>query len=351
MKRKIGVYGLFAFLGLLSIVLFFGASVWAQKGKPPKPPQPPADPAIAYSVFGPNRMDLMVMNADGSNQRAVVSEKMVENVNPDWSPDGKQLVFTRFCLKGGCNGIYIVNVDGTGLRKVLDFNFSGSYTNRVVWSPVPLGDGQYKIAFVDRARLPDGSLKADSDLFMVNLDGTGLVQLTDTLGIKEWEAEWSPSADRIAIETYDPAEPPCDLVVYQIGYDGSKFSATFLGSVIRQSGSLLGPDTAEVGLNDWAKTQDKLLVWAMIPPPIVSPSRPDLWTIDVTIPSSPIQLQLTFTPDHSEGAASWSPDDSKIVFLKDGYQFWVMNCDGSGAKQISSANGVWFKTVSWRRNL
>jgi hypothetical protein len=95
MTRKIRVFGLVTSLGLLAIVLFLGAPGWAQK-KRPSPPPPPADPAIAFSALYKNHSDLMVMNADGSNQRAVVSKMMVYNDWPDWSPDGKQLVFTRY---------------------------------------------------------------------------------------------------------------------------------------------------------------------------------------------------------------------------------------------------------------
>lgn len=347
MKRKIGVFGLITLLGLLAIFLFLGTSSWAQK-KPPSPPPPPADPAIAYASG--NASALKVMNADGSNKRVVYSEKGVSNLNPDWSPNGKQLVFTRYCLRGGCNGIYIVNVDGTGLRPVVNFNWEGSKTHRVAWSPVPLGDGKYKIAFVDKAWLPDGSLKADLDLFMINLDGSGLVQLTDTPGINEWEVEWSPLGDRIAIETYNPAAPPCDLVVYEIGYDyiNDKFSAPLLGSVILPGSPL---DTAtDVTLNDWAKTQNKLVVEVLSPRPAATGYQLDLWTIDVTIPYSPVLFQLTFTLDQPEYSASWSPDDTKIAFLSAGY-FWVMNSDGTGAKQITTANDCYFKGLNWRRNL
>jgi dipeptidyl aminopeptidase/acylaminoacyl peptidase len=337
MKRKVGVFSLFTFLGLLAITLLLGALAWAQK-KPPKPPPPPADPAIAYCVSGPQQLDLMVMNADGSNQRAIVSERWVDNLNPDWSPDGTQLVFTRCNLKTNEKGIYIVNVDGTGLRKVVDLNY---VTHTVAWSPVQLGDGNYKIAFTDRAKLPDGTLEADEDLFIVNLEGKGLVKLTDTPE-QEWEVDWSPSGDRIAIETYNPAAPPCDLVVYQIGYDSisDKFSATLLGSVI-PPGSLL--DIAmDVSLNDWAKTQGKLLVNVLM-----TQGQPDLWTIDVSYLPPPFLCRLTFT---GAGFGSFSPDDLKIVFDKAG-TVWVMNSDGSGAKQIAAPRGLYFKGLNWRRNL
>ena len=35
----------------------------------------------------------------------------------DWSPDGKTILFTRFHLAGGSD-VFVVNVDGTGLRRL-----------------------------------------------------------------------------------------------------------------------------------------------------------------------------------------------------------------------------------------
>src|SRR5688572_2759003 len=63
-------------------------------GKPP--PQPPADPAIAFCWSG----SLKVMNDDGTNQVVLVQatnntrrSRGVTCADPDWSPDGMQLVF------------------------------------------------------------------------------------------------------------------------------------------------------------------------------------------------------------------------------------------------------------------
>lgn len=340
MTRKIGVFGLITFMGLLAVMLILGALAWAQK-KPPKPPQPTPDPAIAYSVAGPVRYDLMVMNADGSNQRVVVSEKMTDNVYPDWSPYGTQLVFSRLNRKTNEKGIYIVNVDGTGLRKVVGLNY---HTWQMAWSPVPLGDSKYKIVFSDKQKYADGTFKADYDLFMVSVDGSDLVQF-DTPDINEWNVDWSPWGDRIAVETYDPVTGKGDIILYEIYYDGLKFNANFQGSVIPEGSPLAS--SIENLLDDWAKTQNKLVVTAGSPGSTVSVQY-DLWTIDLLNLS---QTQLTSTPDQSEWFAQWSPDDTKIIFSKGGY-FWVMNSDGSGATKIAAwPAGLWCGVISWRRNL
>jgi Tol biopolymer transport system component len=248
----------------------------------------------------------------------------------------------------GDPGIYIINVDGNekSLRKVMNFNDRNSYGFEVSWSPVPLGDGNYWIAFSDKARLANGTLNPYYDIFLVNLDGTGRVQLTDTPSLQEFGVDWSFRGDLIAVTTYDPALHAADIVVYRILSNGTSFTANYLGSVIRVEGSPLKL-AHDAYYPDWAKTQDKLVVTAMLDPGAAY----DLWIIDWFDLSYP--KQLTYTPDVSEGDPSWSPDDKKIVFYGWDYVIWVMNSDGTGAaKQIATPPaGVVFWRLSWRRNL
>lgn len=332
MKGKIKFFGLVMILGLFVAVFLVSALSWAQK-KPPTPPPPPADPAIVYTAWygSPDHKDLMLVNADGSNKRALVSKKGVHNNWPDWSPDGKQLVFTTD--ESGPPTIDSINVDGTGLKRIVELNSWGP----VAWSPVPLRDGQFKIAFADRARLPDGSLREDNDLFLVNLDGTGIQRLTDTPNVNESPfggycgITWSPDANYIAAAAYD------DVIIYRIDYDGPKITATSLGGII----STLGIEIMEI---DWANTQNKLAICA---------SWYDLWTVDVFNPAN--IFRLTNTPKIYEHGPSWSPDDSQIVFVNGpgtAGGISVMNVDGPGARQIvAPQRGVQLEGPQWRRNL
>jgi Tol biopolymer transport system component len=62
------------------------------------------------------------MNADGSNVIALTHTNPLafvpaNNVAPTWSPDGKQILFLSD--RDGKWEFYVVNLDGTGLARVL----------------------------------------------------------------------------------------------------------------------------------------------------------------------------------------------------------------------------------------
>lgn len=84
---------------------------------------------IAYGADG----GLRVVNADGGGQRPLTSGRDSE---PDWSPDGRRIVFTRAegdGVRTGFTSVYVVNADGTGLKKLV--------TGRQVLCRVPIVRG------------------------------------------------------------------------------------------------------------------------------------------------------------------------------------------------------------------
>jgi Tol biopolymer transport system component len=94
----------------------------------------PADSALASyqallrdRLVRPNRMELWVMDADGSNQRQI-TQLGGANFGPSWSPDGKRLIFSSNHKqpRSGNFDLYLVNLDGTGLEQVTtDATFDG----------------------------------------------------------------------------------------------------------------------------------------------------------------------------------------------------------------------------------
>jgi Tol biopolymer transport system component len=328
MKGKIRSLGWAMVVALAAAVLLISTATWAQKSKPVKPPVTPPDPAIAFTAWygSGDHKDVIVVNADGTNKTAVLSNREAHYNWPDWSPDGKQLV-----ARGGVGtiGIEIVNVDGTGLARII----SPLDWGPVAWSPVPLGpDQKHKIAFTDRAPEPG---REDHDLFLINVDGSDLQRLTNTPDVNEspfagyCNISWSFDGQYIAAAAYD------DIIIYRIECDGSRvFSATSLGGIIPY-----GNPGIEIMEIDWANTQYKLVIMA---------GWYDLYVVDVFNPANIVQLTSTSI---REMGPSWSPDDSQIAYINGGLGVWVMNSDGTGAHRIVAPQSrVIYERTQWRRN-
>lgn len=74
---------------------------------------------LAQGLVRPGRMELFVMDTDGSNQRQITSLGGA-NFAPAFTPDGRQIIFSsNFRNPRSRNfDLFLVNVDGTGLEQV-----------------------------------------------------------------------------------------------------------------------------------------------------------------------------------------------------------------------------------------
>jgi Tol biopolymer transport system component/tetratricopeptide (TPR) repeat protein len=144
--------------------------------------------------------DLFVMNADGTNQRRlpVFAKLGAGGATPGWSPDGKRIVF-----KSRVNRVdlYVINVDGTGLVKLTD---EPRGVNTPAWSP----DGR-KIAFANLRHGPP-------EIYVMNADGSGQVRLTFNT-VRDVRPAWSPDSRRIAFHSDRDGE----MEIYVMNADGS----------------------------------------------------------------------------------------------------------------------------------
>ena len=74
---------------------------------------------LAQRMVRPSRMELWVMNADGSGQRQITNLGGA-NFGPSWTPDGKRIVFSSNYKTPRSRNfeLYLVNLDGSGLQQI-----------------------------------------------------------------------------------------------------------------------------------------------------------------------------------------------------------------------------------------
>jgi Tol biopolymer transport system component len=147
-------------------------------------------------VFGAGGGSIAAANVDGSNRHIVVQGRNgLAAYEPAWSADGNRVAFANKSGNGG--GIMYANADGSGLTRVT----SNVNDGEPAWSP-------------DATRLAYISVQAGRRRLVVsNLDGTGLTVLTLTLERSLDDPEWSPDGTRIAFSD--------SVDVYVVNADGS----------------------------------------------------------------------------------------------------------------------------------
>jgi Tol biopolymer transport system component len=164
--------------------------------------------ARAFANENYSQRDIVVMNKDGSDPVNLTNTSVVDEVNPTWSPDGTRIAFSRGTLGG--TDIYSMRADGTDLRRLTSDPLPDITP---AWSP----DGT-KIAF---ARAEDDAQREAANIFVVNADGSGERNLTNDNG---WSVSptWSPDGTRIAFSRNKYPFPGIyDPDIFVMNADGS----------------------------------------------------------------------------------------------------------------------------------
>ena len=112
------------------------------------------------------------MDADGANQRRITDRAVG---SPSFSPDGTSI------LADGVDGtIFTVDV-ATGETTPIALP-TGTFGYEARWSP----DGSWLVFALFTGKDPQ------PDLYAMRADGSGLTRLTDTPGVLDEAADWSP---------------------------------------------------------------------------------------------------------------------------------------------------------------
>jgi TolB protein len=252
---------------------------------------------IAFVSSRGNNDEIDTMDADGSGLKQLTSGP--GDFDPDWSPDGTQIVFVRRAA------IFVMEADGSNQRQLTQ-SAIGRYPT---WSP----DGT-KIAF------SNGCLGcASSVVYVVNADGT------DQRIISRGGAEpaWSPDGSKLAVSSNN-------LTIDLVNADGSdrtaltappKFDAV-------DTDPAWSPDGSKIAFTRWTGCDFNDCY------------DPEIWTVNAD------GTQPTYLGVYGN-SLKWSPDGKKLIFSNNG-DILLMNADGSGLTNITNSKEVREYEPSWQ---
>jgi len=153
----------------------------------------PNGESIAFASDRDGNFDLYMTTSSGDSLIQLTNSKLgTENLEPAWSPDGKWIVFTRrqATVTPSPSSLMLLQVAKGRLYKLTPRAMMGGGDREATWSP-----DSKRIAFASDRLGP--SLARSTDLYVINLDGSGLTRVT-SLPSNEYHPTFSPYGDQLA---------------------------------------------------------------------------------------------------------------------------------------------------------
>jgi Tol biopolymer transport system component len=189
---------------------------------------------IAFQSDRDRQDEIYVMNADGSDQRLLISNQWALDSMPAWSPDGTRIAFAsrdrgkdfEICVVSAQQDLLVIQGE---ILKLTDNEFNdlhptwspdgrqiAFYSKRDFYNDIYVidvaGTGEHQLTATqsndkDPAWSPDGTLIAfvsnrenDNEIYVMNPDGSSQRALTEN-DSNEWSPAWSPDGSQIAFIT------------------------------------------------------------------------------------------------------------------------------------------------------
>jgi TolB protein len=311
---------------LLAPALALVAVVVALAGLSARPASAAAADA-APSAAKPNgkiafvNRNLYTINPDGTGQ-TTLAEAQTDIRFPVWSPDASKIVFSRTVFPSQEYDLFVVNADGSNLTRLThtaDAATGAAGNYGAAWSP----DGS-KLAF-------NSTRSGNSDIWVMNADGSAPVNLTPNTPGGDIEPAWSPDGARLAFtSTRAFTNPSGDITrafeVYTMNPDGS--------NVVRVTNNQIADGDAA-----WSPLGDRLAVARRDINSQTGVQNSEIYTMN---PDGSGAVNITNHPSADFNPA-WSPDGARLVFATfrnavqgGNIELYLMDADGSFPTRITN---------------
>lgn len=303
--------------GLLTVACGDGTGP-GEHGDPGVPPIAfEARPTVPGDPFSVLPGSLFSQEVDGTDRAQITSG--ADDGDPDWSPDGSRLAFTRTVCDtaGACEvGIWVVSADGSSPTQIPAGLGQNSHPD---WSP----DGS-KLVFISNRDGP-------RDVYAMNADGFNVVRLTNAKAPPfrpvNWDPTWSPDGRQIAFTSSSGGTQD----IYVMDADGSN---------VRQ----LTSDPAYDVAPSWSPDGTRIAFMS-------GRDDPNGFVGSVYVMDADGSGATALAPEG--GYPSWSPDGSMITFIRGDVgsviDIFVMNADGSDVRNLTRTPDQHEGPPTWQR--
>ena len=261
-----------------------------------------------------------------------------ENAEAYFSRDGKRLIFQSTRDGRPCDQQYVMNVDGSGVRRVstgfgkTTCGYFFDADRRIFFASTHAAD----TACPPKPDPSKGYVWGldPYDIYTANDDGSNLRRLTN-YGVYTAEGTLSPDGQTIVFTSLKDG----DLDIYTMRIDGTGVKRlTFQPGY--DGGPFFSADGKKIVYRAWHPTDTALVNYReLLAQRLVRPNRMEIWVMNA---DGSDQHQIT-NLGGANFAPFFTPDGRRIIFSSNyknphsrNFELYLVNADGSGLEQVTN---------------
>src|SRR4051812_23475428 len=304
--------------------------------------------------------EIFKMNADGSNQTRLTMATGFTDQFPSWSPDGKEIIFTRTPVSEFGQQTYVMNSDGSNQHQLLDADgLDVTPNSQQITSTRQTGGYTIAVSRISSTAFPAGSNAPDDFI-------NGIINecfVSSSVSAQQSQCDIPPYDSQIFTVQSDgtgmngplPTQKQAFSFDTLPAYSPAGTTATAAGRSLRAGGGKI------VFVS--ARQCDFQPPGPPGPPPVQNCGL-EIWVMNAD-GSNPKRLTFSFKPGCGDQCVQnlkpdWSPDGTKILFYRldpahgeDKHaELYEMNADGSGVTRLTNvargANRANSENASWQ---